>query len=650
MGWVIFKLKTRKNNRNQQQPLRLCEERKRLIKSAIDSRYALSASHLSYIHSLRNIGAALRRYAHSHLLHSSQDESSYPSSSSSSPSRVHDDDEDECHVSCPRDTQEPCSYYLDHDEFSVPSSLSTTHNVASSSSSWDFFHPSSHTLRVQCKQGEGEGENFLKSMKNDKGINGGKGYKGSSVNCYDQLSIVLRVAEELKVELPSNVENVHTELEDPSEFITHRAKDFVTSMKDIEHRFFRAFESGRQVSRLLEANKIMVGYSESKGKPSPMALLKAFGSVFHGGKVRPLSKGPVQKEICWQRIVPSQSSSFKHSLASTSNEDMDYADGGNSCTLERLYAWERKLYDEVKASESIRKEYDRKCEQLRHQCAKDESTQVIDKTRSVVRDLHSRIIVAIYSFDTISKQIQRLRDEELLPQLLELNQGLIKMWRTMLECHHAQFITISLAYHSRSSTRTIEADARREILAQLLEEFKCFGLSFENWVNSHTSYIESLNKWLQNCVLQPRDRPKNNRGRPLSPRRVLAPPIFVLCRDWCSGMKALPAEELSRAIKVFVYGVCRVMEQQDKELQEKQNLSGALSNGKTESNNNKVNNNTSEDDYAHLCCIHQNLTNVLSQMTKFSEASLKMCEDIKQKSEAAQSAYHNCKSVRTGKF
>ncbi|XP_072086464.1 protein ALTERED PHOSPHATE STARVATION RESPONSE 1 isoform X2 [Arachis hypogaea] len=301
------------------------------------------------------------------------------------------------------------------------------------------------------------------------------------------------------------------------------------------------------------------------------------------------------------------------------------------------------------ASESIRKEYDRKCEQLRHQSAKDESTRVIDKTRSVVRDLHSRIIVAIYSFDTISKQIERVRDEELLPQLLELNQGLVKMWRAMLECHHAQFITISLAYHSRSSTRTIEADARREILAQLLEEFKCFGLSFDNWINSHTSYVESLNGWLQNCVLQPSDRSKNRR-RPLSPRRVLAPPIFVLCRDWSSGIKALPADDLSRAIKVFVSELCRVMKQQeDKELQEKQNLSGELNNEETKSNNNTIED-TSEDDYADLCCIHESLTKVLSQMTKFSEASLKMSEDVKQKSQAAQAAYHNCKSVRTGRF
>lgn len=59
--------------------------------------------------------------------------------------------------------------------------------------------------------------------------------------------------------------DVSAEREDPSEFITHRAKDFLSSIKEIEHRFFRASESGKEVSRMLEASKIRVGYSEAKG-------------------------------------------------------------------------------------------------------------------------------------------------------------------------------------------------------------------------------------------------------------------------------------------------------------------------------------------------------------------------------------------------
>ncbi|KAK7247444.1 hypothetical protein RIF29_42327 [Crotalaria pallida] len=448
--------------------------------------------------------------------------------------------------------------------------------------------------------------------------------------------------------------NVCTEREDPSEFITHRAKDFLSSIKDIEHRFIRASESGREVSRLLEANKIKVGYSEAKGKSSPMDMFAAVQPVCCGRKATPVSQEPVQKIISWRRTASYRSSSSRNALATKSKEDVDDSGsdfveefcmiaGSHSSTLDRLYAWERKLYDEVKGSESIRKDYDRKCVQLRQQFAKDQGTQVIDKTRSVVKDLHSRIKVAIYSVDSISKRIERMRDEELYPQLLELTEGLIRMWKAMLECHHAQYITISLAYHSRNSRGTLQGEARREIMAQLQDEIEFFGLSFANWINSHTSYIEALNGWLQNCILQPRERLRSR--RPFSPRRALAPPIFVLCRDWSAGIKALPSEELSQAIRNFLSDLRHLMEQQNDQLLKQQQNSATASTAETEGNTNDDN----EDESANLSCIHASLTKVLDRLTKFSEASLKMYEDIRQKSEAARTAYHNCRTAKAEK-
>ncbi|KAL2528037.1 hypothetical protein Fot_20638 [Forsythia ovata] len=104
-------------------------------------------------------------------------------------------------------------------------------------------------------------------------------------------------------------------------------------------------------------------------------------------------------------------------------EEFCMISGSHSSTLDRMYAWERKLYDEVKASEFIRKEYDLKCDKLRHLFAKDLSPQVIDKTRAVVKDLHSRIRVALHAVNSISKRIENMRDEELLPQVLELIHG-----------------------------------------------------------------------------------------------------------------------------------------------------------------------------------------------------------------------------------
>ncbi|KAK7305999.1 hypothetical protein VNO77_43913 [Canavalia gladiata] len=666
MGCVCSK--TEKN-----EALRLCKERKRYMKVANDSRYALAAAHLSYIQSLGNIGFALRRYAEAEMLiDSSLSVSDHTLSQSTfpSPSPSHlDDDASES----PFNTESHMSYMTSGGTAAVTVMINPHLNDEfESAASWDFFDPSDNTKNFKfeerasyCKVCKDVSKDQLSQVAlEEKDVARGNDYRNLSVNCCDNLNVSKEVRQ---LESPSNggavgrssskdnknpaVKNVCAEREDQSEFITHRAKDFLSSIKVIEHRFVRASESGREVSRLLEANKIKVGYSEAKGKSSPMILLTDFLLVCCGEKATPVFQEPAKKIISWKRTVSSQSASIRNPLVPTSKKDTEENESGfveescmiagsHSCTLDRLYAWERKLYDEVKASEFIRKEFDRKCDQLRHQFAKDQGTQVIDKTRSVVKDLHSRIIVAIYSVNLISKRVERMRDEELFPQLLELTQGLMRMWKAMLECHHAQYITISLAYHSRSSTGSLEGDTRREIMSQLLEEFECFGLSYDNWISSHTSYMEALNGWLQNCILQPRERSKSR--KPFSPRRALAPPIFVLCRDWSAGIKALPYQELSHAIRNFVSDLRHMMEQQDKELLQKQNSAVANIGGEAETK--------TDEDSSHLCCIHASLTKVVYQLTKFSEASLKMYEDIRQKSEAAQIAYHNCTSFRTAKF
>jgi hypothetical protein len=74
----------------------------------------------------------------------------------------------------------------------------------------------------------------------------------------------------------------------------------------------------------------------------------------------------------------------------------------------------------LQASSVVCRQYDEKCRQLRHQESRGESQMSIDKTRAVVKDLHSRILVAIQRIDMISKNIEDLRDKELQPQLEEL--------------------------------------------------------------------------------------------------------------------------------------------------------------------------------------------------------------------------------------
>ncbi|RHN42951.1 hypothetical protein MtrunA17_Chr8g0382551 [Medicago truncatula] len=423
----------------------LCKERKSFIEVAIDSRYDLAASHVSYIQSLRNVGIGLRRYAEAEVLVESSlsisdktpSQTSYPSPSSPlnnvaenevSDSPLHNESPFSTPVStvsymrssgngCVTVTLDAFGNKHVDDESNLFSPPPPPPPPPDLGASWDFFDPGedSESFRFVVHGSEFKDcrDQWLQTGSDDPSVvsSGVEGCKQLDDGKVRQLEapggtvggdINLDVVEKgdvgkssSKKEEKNMVEkNVCTEREDPSEFITHRAKDFLSSIKDIEHRFIRASESGRDVSRLLEANKIKVGFSDAKGKSSKLALITAIQPVCCRRKTSPVFQEPVQKIISWKRTASFRSSSSRIPLASKSREDIDDSGsnfveefcmiaGSHSSTLDRLYAWERKLYDEVKASESIRKVYDRKCHQLRHQFAKDQGTQVIDKTRAV---------------------------------------------------------------------------------------------------------------------------------------------------------------------------------------------------------------------------------------------------------------------------
>lgn len=207
----------------------------------------------------------------------------------------------------------------------------------------------------------------------------------------------------------------------------------------------------------------------------------------------------------------------------------------------------------------------------------------------------------------------------------------------MLECHHSQYITISLAYHAKSSTGIPQGDTQREIMTQLQDEIECFGLSFADWINSHTSYVAALNGWMQNCILQPRERSKGRRA--FSPRRVMGPPLFFLCQDWSAGIKLLPSEELSDSIKALLSDLRDSVEQQGKEMQKTERTVLDTSNNEESLCKDDENEKSGDNSSSNVSSIHSSLGKVLDQLTKFSEASLKMFEHIRQKSETARTEY-----------
>lgn len=71
----------------------------------------------------------------------------------------------------------------------------------------------------------------------------------------------------------------------------------------------------------------------------------------------------------------------------------------------------------------MRKLYEKRCSRLRNQDVKGDNGVSADKTRVAVKDLYARILVAIRSAESISTRIEKLRDDELQPQIIELLKG-----------------------------------------------------------------------------------------------------------------------------------------------------------------------------------------------------------------------------------
>ncbi|KAI4373623.1 hypothetical protein MLD38_011730 [Melastoma candidum] len=358
-------------------------------------------------------------------------------------------------------------------------------------------------------------------------------------------------------------------------------KDFYSSIKEIEFLFIKASESGKEVPRKLEANKLH--FRPILQRPERSSVLCVYlSSCFPCGQdPQPAREEPARAEVkylTWHRTRSSRSASSGNLLGLNPKDDVQELNGRsyveNSCmisgshasTLDRLYAWERKLYDEVKASQEIRRDYDSKCKLLRQLESKKSSTS-IEKTRAVAKDLHSRIKVAIHRIDSISKRIEELRDRELQPQLGELIEGLSRMWEVMSECHKLQFNIISVAYCNSNTRTPLQSESYKEIVLQLEDELTSLSSSFTKWIGAQKSYLQSINAWLFKCVsLEGMTSKRKKRWQPQPKDKVKrhGAPIYTTCIEWLEVLDELPEKEVTDSIKGLAAEVRRFLPRQEK--------------------------------------------------------------------------------------
>lgn len=337
-------------------------------------------------------------------------------------------------------------------------------------------------------------------------------------------------------------------------YVNRRPTSMAEVINDLDAQFMVACDAASEVSGMLEASRAQ--YSSTSNELTGMKMLNPV-ALLRSASSRSSSS----------RFLMNSSSSREAGYESSSSvsEESCMFHGSHQSTLDRLYAWEKKLYEEVKSGEKTRIAYEKKSRQLRNQDVKGDDPSVVDKTRAAIRDLHTQMKVSIHSVEAISKRIETLRDEELQPQLLELVHGLARMWKVMAECHQAQKRTLDEAKLLLAGAPSkLEAKRQSSIsaAANLEAELRNWRACFESWIVSQRSYLRALSGWLLRCLRPDPDTSK----LPFSPRRSSGTlVIFGLCIQWSRFLDATRETPVLDGIDFFAAGMGSLYSQQLRE-------------------------------------------------------------------------------------
>ncbi|KAK2449292.1 hypothetical protein QL285_008500 [Trifolium repens] len=338
-------------------------------------------------------------------------------------------------------------------------------------------------------------------------------------------------------------------------YVNRRPTSMAEVIKDLEAQFKTVCNAASDVSILLESKKAQ--YLLTSHEHSASKLLNPV-AMFRSASSRSSSS----------RFLANSSSTRMESYEGTKDISDEHCrlSGSHQSTLDKLNAWEKKLYDEVKSGERIRIAYEKKCKQLSNYEVKGEDPSA-DKTRAAIRDLDTQITVSIHSVEAISRRIETLRDEELHPQLLDLVQGLEKMWKVMAECHQTQKRTLDEAkillagtpskLHSRrqqhSSVSMTDPNRLARSASNLETELRNWRNTFESWITSQRSYIQALTGWLLRCVRSESDDVSKS---PCSPHRLSnTHPLFGLIVQWSRRLDAIREKAVLDGMDFFAAGM-----------------------------------------------------------------------------------------------
>ncbi|XVF48489.1 hypothetical protein PTKIN_Ptkin03bG0194700 [Pterospermum kingtungense] len=316
-------------------------------------------------------------------------------------------------------------------------------------------------------------------------------------------------------------------------------------LNEIDDHFLKASETAQEVSKMLEATRLHYHSNFADNR----------GHIDHSARV--------MRVITWNRSFRGMTNGENGKDEFDSEEYETHA-----TVLDKLLAWEKKLYDEVKQGELMKLEYKRKVAWLNKQKKRGASAESLEKTKAAVSHLHTRYIVDMQSMDSTVSEVNRLRDEQLYPKLVTLVDGMANMWASMCIHHDSQLKiveklrSLDIALASKETTKH-----HHERTIQLHNVVLEWHSQFDKFVTHQKQYIQSLNGWLKLNLIPIESSLKEKIS---SPPRMQNPPIQALLQTWHDCLEKLPDEVAKSAISSFAAVIKTIIIHQDEEMKLKE--------------------------------------------------------------------------------
>ncbi|KAK1425052.1 hypothetical protein QVD17_20395 [Tagetes erecta] len=329
-----------------------------------------------------------------------------------------------------------------------------------------------------------------------------------------------------------------------------RHRDLAEIVASIKEYFDKAADSGEQVSEMLETGRAQLDRSFRQLKKT----------VYHSsGVLSNLSSSWTSK--------PPLAIKYRFEPGSIGET------GGSKslcATLDRLMAWEMKLYQEVKAREGVKIEHDKKLSALQSQEYKGGDESKLNKTKASITKLQSLIVVTSQAVSTTSTAIVGLRDAELVPQLIELCHGFMYMWRSMNQCHEVQNHVVQQVRGliNRSTKGESTSDLHRQATRDLEAAVSAWHTSFCRLIKFQRDFIKSLQAWFKLTLLPINTEEANINGSQPSD-------VYIVFDEWKLALDRLPDTVASEAIKSFINVVHSISLKQAEEMKVKKRTESA---------------------------------------------------------------------------